>query len=41
MYISDLKFLAVVVGIITVAAFLYSKYLDWKIDKEDKLKKQG
>jgi len=30
MMITDLKFLAVVIGIITIVVFVYSKYLDWK-----------
>jgi len=30
MMITDLKFLVVVIGIITVVVFVYSKYLDWK-----------
>jgi len=35
MMITDLKFIVVVIGIITIAVFIYSKYLIWK---EDKLK---
>ena len=38
MMITDLKFLAVVIGVITIAGFIYSKYLIWK---EAKLKIQG
>ena len=33
MMITDLKFLVVVIGIITVVVFVYSKYLDWKDSK--------
>jgi len=34
MMITDLKMMIVVIGIITVVVFVYSKYLDWKLNKE-------
>jgi len=34
MMITDLKMMLVVVGVITIIVFVYSKYLDRKLNKE-------
>ena len=33
MYITDLMFMLIVLGCITIGVFVYSKYLDWKEKK--------
>jgi len=37
MMITDLKFLVVVIGVITIVVFIIGKYYDWKDSKLKKL----